>query len=566
MDNNILKETGLKPLTTSFLFMSHIVLGFLLIINCFFVSSTQAKEADSIFQFLTISPSPAAHALGNAYLTMDSKAHSLYYNPALPSFYILRPFPFVYSSDTIAKSKPSFASISTPSRLPNLPFFKSVNFSLSYARYFESLNYGSAFSTFQFRKWGTFGIGFFSLFYDNIERYNLDSSGNYLLLDNGINAGNYCLILNYSYKFNERIGVGINFKGIVETLDDASGTFFNNDIGFIYKNPDWGVGLVFHNIGMPVKMDLLEYDQPLDIELGGHYTIKLKKLLIDSRDRIIMTGKIKKGIEAEYITGGGIEYQWKNRLFVRMGYQYKGNDEGIKMGLGFSHRNMQLDYALSFYEDLGSTHRFSFSMSIENKDYKIGEDATKDLFKKSRRGLEVGIQNDLLFEYNSDELRYGATVILDKVIRIIKSLKNYLVRIEGNTDDRGTENYNYVLSKKRAQSVYNYMVENGIDKKRLIAISLGERNPIQSNDTEEGRQMNRRVDVILMEKRAKKSIQEMINELPGAERTTVEELYYFGLDSYYKDDFKGAVELWAQIKTSDKELQKRIEKKISEIE
>jgi len=527
-------------------------------------SHTQANEADSIFQFLTISPSPSAHALGNSSLTRDSRAYSIYYNPALPSFYKLPPRSFIYSADTYTdpSQSPQEKIHSSVRELPAPPLIKTINFSLSYARYFQSLNFGSVFGTFQFQKYGTFGIGFISLFYDDINRYDQDSSGNYISLDNNINAGNYCIILNYSYKISEKISIGINFKVIREILDDAGNTFFNNDIGWIYKNPGWGIGLVFHNIGLPVKQDSVEYDQPLDIEAGGHYNIKIKKLLIDPRDMIILTMKLKKGIEAEYIIGGGIEYQWTKRIFIRTGYQYKGNDDGLKAGLGFRYKNLRLDYALSFYGNLGSTHRIGLSMSLENRDYQITQNKNNKVFKKSRRGMEVSIQSDLLFEYNSNQLKYEAVEILNKVIRIIKSLKNYLVRIEGNTDSTGLDSYNNKLSKMRAQSVYNYMVKNGIDKKRLIAISLGERNPIFSNETEEGRRMNRRVDVILIEKKDKKSIQEMINELPHAERMVIEELYYFGLDMYYKDDLKGALDLWKKIKTSNKELQKKIKQKI----
>jgi len=496
---------------------------------------------------------------------VGSEAYSLYYNPVLPSFYILKPYPFVYSPDTYKHNKSISASDTSLSGLPVLPLFKTANFSISYARYFESLNYGSFFSTFQFRKWGTFGIGIISLFYNDINRTDIDSSGNYILMPGSINVENYCLLLNYSFKINEEIGVGINVKGIVEGLDNTGGLFFSTDLGFLYKNPIWGIGLVFRNIGMPVKLDRSEFDQPLDIELGGHYTLRIKKLLIYPRDKILITGKVKKGIESEFISGGGIEYKLKNMIFLRTGYQFNGNDDGFKIGIGLQYRNMQLDYALSFYGNLGGTHRIGFSMNFENKNYRIKEKGEKDLFKKSKRGLEVGIQTDLLFDYNSHELSYRANEILNKVIAIIKNLPNYLVRIEGNTDDRGNDTYNFKLSRKRAYSIYHYLANHGLEKTRLIAISLGERNPIRSNDTLEGRQMNRRVDIILMEKKEKKSIQEMINELPRSERIKVEELYYFGLDSFYKDDFKGAVELWQKIETGNQELQKRINIKIKQI-
>jgi OmpA-OmpF porin, OOP family len=68
------------------------------------------------------------------------------------------------------------------------------------------------------------------------------------------------------------------------------------------------------------------------------------------------------------------------------------------------------------------------------------------------------------------------------------------VEISGHTDNVGNAKANKTLSEKRAQACRNYIVSKGIDKKRLDAVGFGDQHPIASNDGEEGRQKNRRIE------------------------------------------------------------------------
>ena len=68
--------------------------------------------------------------------------------------------------------------------------------------------------------------------------------------------------------------------------------------------------------------------------------------------------------------------------------------------------------------------------------------------------------------------------------------------VTGHTDSTGSDKYNQALSERRAQSVTNYLVENGIDSKRIETMGMGESQPIASNATESGRSQNRRVELV----------------------------------------------------------------------
>jgi OOP family OmpA-OmpF porin len=69
------------------------------------------------------------------------------------------------------------------------------------------------------------------------------------------------------------------------------------------------------------------------------------------------------------------------------------------------------------------------------------------------------------------------------------------VRVEGHTDSLGSEEYNQNLGRRRAETVRNYLVRGGVAPQRITVRSYGETRPIATNDTDEGRQLNRRVEL-----------------------------------------------------------------------
>lgn len=107
---------------------------------------------------------------------------------------------------------------------------------------------------------------------------------------------------------------------------------------------------------------------------------------------------------------------------------------------------------------------------------------------------------DVHFNTGEATLREGSYEALAHLERALKKNEGMKVEIAGHTDSQGDEASNQELSEKRAQSVVDYLVEQGIEKSRLKARGYGERQPVASNDTEEGRQKNRRTEVRILEK------------------------------------------------------------------
>ncbi len=104
----------------------------------------------------------------------------------------------------------------------------------------------------------------------------------------------------------------------------------------------------------------------------------------------------------------------------------------------------------------------------------------------------------IYFESNSAGITPVASAILDGNGLALLNHPSATIRIEGNCDDRGSEQYNLVLGKKRAEAARNYLVNFGVDSSRITTISYGESRPIAFGQTEEGRAKNRRDDFVVL--------------------------------------------------------------------
>lgn len=127
----------------------------------------------------------------------------------------------------------------------------------------------------------------------------------------------------------------------------------------------------------------------------------------------------------------------------------------------------------------------------------------KDVDVKVLKGVVyISLADNMLFKSGSYEISPNAMDILDKIAKIIKDYKNYSVLVEGNTDNvpinRPNIRNNWDLSTLRASSVVLVLQNKfGVDPSRLTAGGRGEYNPVASNDTPEGRQLNRRTQIII---------------------------------------------------------------------
>jgi OmpA-OmpF porin, OOP family len=113
--------------------------------------------------------------------------------------------------------------------------------------------------------------------------------------------------------------------------------------------------------------------------------------------------------------------------------------------------------------------------------------------EKIKTGTRVVLKN-LFFDVDKYELKDKSGTELSKIIQFLKENPSTRLEISGHTDNTGSAQYNRQLSEKRARSVFQYLIDNGIDPKRLSPKGYGPDIPVASNDNEEGRTLNRRIE------------------------------------------------------------------------
>jgi outer membrane protein OmpA-like peptidoglycan-associated protein len=116
--------------------------------------------------------------------------------------------------------------------------------------------------------------------------------------------------------------------------------------------------------------------------------------------------------------------------------------------------------------------------------------------RESARGLIVNI-SDVLFDFDKYTLKPGAREKMAKVSGILLAYPGLKIQVEGHTDSVGSDDYNQTLSERRADTVRDYLVGQGVPGGTVSAVGLGKADPVASNDTAAGRQQNRRVELVV---------------------------------------------------------------------
>jgi outer membrane protein OmpA-like peptidoglycan-associated protein len=118
--------------------------------------------------------------------------------------------------------------------------------------------------------------------------------------------------------------------------------------------------------------------------------------------------------------------------------------------------------------------------------------------RDSARGYIVNLP-DILFDLNEASLKHQAQVVIAKLSGILLIMPELNLRIEGHTDSTGSEEYNQQLSEERADSVRRFLHAQGVSFDRMVSEGYGELRPVADNSTKDGRQRNRRVEIVISE-------------------------------------------------------------------
>jgi outer membrane protein OmpA-like peptidoglycan-associated protein len=112
-------------------------------------------------------------------------------------------------------------------------------------------------------------------------------------------------------------------------------------------------------------------------------------------------------------------------------------------------------------------------------------------------GILVTFESGLLFDFDSSQLRAAARSNLSELSTTLNEMTDTELLVSGHTDSVGGDDYNMALSERRAKSAADYLMSRGVSGARINIVGLGETEPVSSNDTAAGRQLNRRVEVAI---------------------------------------------------------------------
>lgn len=146
---------------------------------------------------------------------------------------------------------------------------------------------------------------------------------------------------------------------------------------------------------------------------------------------------------------------------------------------------------------VGGTAGAIIGRRMDTKAEELDEELENAEVERVGEGIKVTFDSGILFDFDSDALREEARANLSEFAESMKEFEETNILVVGHTDAKGTEEYNQDLSSRRAESATNHLVERGMDANRITSVGQGETEPVASNETEEGRQENRRVEVAI---------------------------------------------------------------------
>ncbi len=354
----------------------------------------------------------------------------------------------------------------------------------------------------------------------------------------------FYLNLGYAREVIDNLSLGINAKFLHSTLvEEFTASAFGFDAGAVYRislsEIPVNIGASVQNIGTPVKY--IDEGDNLPVVVRAGVSASLKEMdvpLVVAADGIMLPAdnSVKCNLGAEYFAG--------EMLALRAGYKIGYDTESITAGFGVMFDMFRLDYSFGFVSGLESTHKVSVfaelggkpevkspKITAEKKSF-VGESRIKNLYAVYETDIkdidaDVGPQEimsikeleDTLIlkiekiypvvilkdkpveKYNKEnaEIPEAYKPVLDELANKIKNTKDCeKVVVDGHACSLGSSEYNKWLSIERARQVKSYLVQkHGIDPDMLYVFGKGENEPVYSNDTEENRSKNRRIEVFL---------------------------------------------------------------------
>jgi len=288
-----------------------------------------------------------------------------------------------------------------------------------------------------------------------------------------------------------------------ETLyfsSNRKGTLGSNDIWMTKRlDKTWLKWSEPVNLGSPINTE--NWDAFFTLDAGGEYAYLTTSLNTYGESDIVRVKLMEKEKPNPVVMVSGNVYNLKTKEPLSASLIYETLPDGVEVGNGVSNERdgsfkIVLPYDKNYSIRASADKFFAISENL-NLDslIKAGyKEIHKDLYLAP---IEVGTVvrlNNVFFDFDKWDLRPESFVELDRVVKLLKENPGIVIEMSAHTDSKGSDEYNFKLSDNRARSVMEYILSKGIPASRITSQGYGETKPVADNDTDEHRQLNRRVE------------------------------------------------------------------------
>lgn len=253
------------------------------------------------------------------------------------------------------------------------------------------------------------------------------------------------------------------------------------------------------NLGSPINTP--DWDAFFTLDAGGEYAYLTTSLDTYGGSDIVRVKLMEKEKPDPVVLVSGNVYNAKTKQPLSAALIYETLPDGTEAGNGVSNPSdgsfkIVLPYDKNYLIRATADKFFAQSENL-NLDslVKAGyREIHKDLYLFPIEIGQVVRLNNVFFDFDQWDLRPESYVELDRVVKLLNENPAIEIEMSAHTDSKGSDEYNFTLSDNRAKSVKDYILSKGIAESRIISQGYGETKPVATNETDEGRQLNRRVE------------------------------------------------------------------------
>lgn len=278
------------------------------------------------------------------------------------------------------------------------------------------------------------------------------------------------------------------------------GGFGSNDIWMTRRlDKSWQKWSDPVNLGEPINSE--DWDAFFTLDAGGEYAYLTTSKNTYGESDIVRVKLLEKEKPNPVVLVSGNVYNLKTKEPLSASLVYETLPDGVEVGNGISSAidgsfKIVLPYDKNYSIRARADHFFAISENLKlDSLIKAGyKEIHKDLYLAPIEIGQVVRLNNVFFDFDKWDLRPESYIELERVVNLLNDNPAIEIEMSAHTDSRGSDEYNFKLSDERARSVMQYILSKGIAPSRIISKGYGETMPVVPNDTDENRQLNRRVE------------------------------------------------------------------------